>query len=351
MQRPNPTEISFGSDNITCACPEVMDALVAANSGSAASYGADSWSTRLGRQVSEIFECSVAVFPVVTGTASNALALSALTPPFGAIYCHELAHIHTDECGAPELFTGGAKLIPMAGDDAKISAADLASVVRGRGNVHHAQPSTVSITQASEAGTVYQLDEISAIADVGHAHGLKVHMDGARFANALVRLEVSPAEMTWRSGVDVLSLGGTKNGCLAAEAIVFFDAGMAEAFPYLHKRAGQLLSKMRFVSAQLEAYLSNEVWLRNARQANAMAAQLSAGLSALPGVGLAYPTQANEVFVRLPKLTVESLKNAGFVVNEGELDGTAARFVTAWNTEADDVDRLLAVIAGQHNAA
>jgi threonine aldolase len=338
----------FMSDNTTCACPEVMDAVVAANSGTAASYGADSWSVHLERTFSQIFETDVAVFPVVTGTASNALALSAVTPAFGTIYCHEFAHIYTDECGAPELFTGGAKLIPVRGDNARYNAADLASAIRGRGNVHHAQPSTVSMTQASEAGTVYQLDEISEIAEVGRAHGLTVHMDGARFANGLVSLEESPAEMTWKAGIDVLSFGGTKNGCLAAEAVVFFEPGMAKTFRYLQKRAGQLLSKMRFVSAQLEAYLSNDLWLRNARHANAMATRLSAGLAELPGIELAYPTQANEVFVRLRSSTVERLKGGGFVVNEGELDGSAARFVTSWNTDPKDVDRLLAAIANDH---
>lgn len=338
----------FMSDNTTCACPEVMDAVVAANSGTVASYGADSWSACIERTVSRIFETAVAVFPVVTGTAANALALSALTPVFGTIYCHEFAHIYTDECGAPELFTGGAKLIPLRGDNARFSAADLALAIRGRGNVHHAQPSTVSITQASEAGTVYRPDEISAIAEVSHANGLTVHMDGARFANGLVSLGVSPADMTWKAGIDVLSFGGTKNGCLAAEAIVFFEPGMAETFPYLQKRAGQLLSKTRFISAQLEAYLSDEVWLRNARHANAMATRLSAGLAVLPGIELAYPTQANEVFVRLPSSTVARLKGQGFVVNEGELDGTAARFVTSWNTDPNDVDRLLAAVAEHH---
>ena len=338
----------FMSDNTACACPEVMDAIVAANSGTAASYGADPWSERLQRTLSQVFETDVAVFPVVTGTASNALALSAVTPAFGTIYCHEFAHIYTDECGAPELFTGGAKLIPLRGDNARFSAADLASTIRGHGNVHHAQPSTVSITQASEAGTVYRLDEISEIAEVSQSHGLTVHMDGARFANGLVSLGVGPAEMTWKAGVKVLSFGGTKNGCLAAEAVVFFEPGMAEIFPYLQKRGGQLLSKMRFVSAQLEAYLSDDLWLCNARHANAMATRLSAGLAVLPGIELAYPTESNEVFVRLPSSTVERLKSAGFVVNEGELDGSAARFVTTWNTEPEDVDSLLAALAEQN---
>ena len=335
----------FTSDNVTPACPEVMAALMEANSGVAASYGDDEWSSKLTDSLSEIFETAVAVFPAVTGTATNALALSALAPPYGKIYCHELSHINTDECGAPELFSGGAKLIALRGEEGRITADHLASTIYGRGNVHHAQPSAVSITQACETGTVYRVGDISDIAETAHAQGLNVHMDGARFANALVTLDVSPAEMTWKAGVDVLSFGGTKNGCLAAEAVVFFKPEMAENFAYFHKRAGQLLSKMRFVSAQLEAYVSNGVWLRNARHANAMAARLSDGLAALPGIELAYPTQSNEIFVRLPKNVVEGVKGDGFDINEDELDGSAARFVTAWNTEPDDVDRLLASLA------
>lgn len=335
----------FTSDNVTPACPEVLEAVIAANTGDAASYGDDDWSSRLRSRLSEIFETAVAVFPTTTGTASNALALSALAPSYGKIYCHELAHINTDECGAPELFTGGAKLIALPGAEGRLSADRLASAIYGRGNVHHAQPSAVSMAQACETGTVYEVDEISEIAAAAHAQGLAVHMDGARFANALATLDVSPAKMTWKAGVDVLSLGGTKNGCLAAEAVVFFGPETAESFPYLHKRSGQLLSKMRFVTAQLEAYISDDLWLRNARHANAMATRLSDGLAALPGLELAYPTRSNEVFVRLPEVVADGVKGDGFDINEGELDGTAARFVTAWNTEADDVDRLLASFA------
>jgi threonine aldolase len=337
----------FVSDNVTSACPEVIEAVVAANSGVAASYGNDSWSADLQARFSELFETDVVVFPAVTGTAANALALSALAPCYGKIFCHELSHVNTDECGAPEFFTGGAKLIPMRGDGGRISAEDRAGVIRGTGNVHNAQPAVVSVTQACETGTVYQLAEIAAIAETGHAHGLSIHMDGARFANAVVSLGVSPAQMTWQSGIDVLTFGGTKNGCLAAEAIVFFKPDMVKDFPYLHKRSGQLLSKMRFVSAQFEAYLCNDLWLRNALHANAMATRLSEGLSELPGIELAYPAQSNEVFVHLPRSTIEGLNREGFVVNEGELDGSAARFVTAWNTLPEDIEKLLSVIANQ----
>lgn len=335
----------FASDNVSCACPEVMDAVVAANSGIADSYGADSHTVKLQATLSDFFETEVIVFPVVSGTAANALALSALTPPYGKVFCHEMSHINTDECAAPEFFTGGAKLIPIASDDGKITPDKLTSMIRGKGNVHSAQPATLSITQSCEVGTVYQLDEIKAITQTAHEHGLNVHMDGARFANALVALDTSPAEMTWKSGIDVLTLGGTKNGCLAAEAVVFFNPELVQAFPFLHKRAGQLLSKMRFVSAQLEAYVSNGVWQRNARHANAMAARLSKGLAAIPGIELAFPTQSNEIFAEIPRKVIDRLSAEGIQVTEGELDGTAPpRFVAAWDSKPEDIDALLATI-------
>jgi threonine aldolase len=338
----------FASDNVTGACPEVMDAVVAANSGIATSYGDDEWSSRLQTKLSEIFETDVEVFLAVSGTASNALALSALAPVFGKIYCHELSHINTDECGAPELFTGGAKLIPMRSSNGRIKANELAETIRGSGNVHVTQPSVVSITQSCETGTVYQLDEIKAISKIARKHKMSVHMDGARFANALASLDVSPAEMTWKSGVDVLTLGGTKNGCLAAEAIIFFKPDMVGNFPYLHKRSGQLLSKMRFISSQLEAYVTDDLWIRNAQHSNSMAKILSEGLNAFSNIELAYPTQSNEVFVNLPRELIDYLNNAGYDINEEELDGKAVRFVTAWNSELKDVDRLLEVIK-QHS--
>ena len=338
----------FASDNVTSACPEVMDAVIAANSGIAGSYGDDEWSLALKNKLSEIFETEVEVFLTVTGTASNALALSALAPVFGKIYCHELSHINTDECGAPELFTGGAKLIPMRSSNGRIDAVDLAETIRGSGNVHVTQPSVVSVTMSCETGTVYQLDEIKAISKIAHDNKMSMHMDGARFANALVSLDVSPAEMTWKSGVDVLTLGGTKNGCLAAEAVVFFKPEMVGNFPFLHKRSGQLLSKMRFISSQLEAYLTNDVWLRNARHANAMAKILSEGLNSFANIKLAYPTQSNEVFVHLPRDVIDYLNSAGYDINEEELDGKAVRFVTAWNSEVKDINDLLDTLAQKY---
>lgn len=338
----SPAKNSFASDNVSSACPEILDALISANSGIASSYGADQHSANLQASLSDVFETDVTVFPVLSGTAANALALSALAPSFGKVYCHEMSHINTDECGAPEFFTGGAKLVPIAGADGKITPEKLSSVIRGVGNVHSAQPAALSLTQSCEVGTVYQLDEIASLASTAHERGLNVHMDGARFANALVSLDVSPADMTWKAGVDVLSLGGTKNGCLAAEAVVFFKPELVGAFPYLHKRSGQLISKMRFVSAQLEAYIADDTWLNNARHANAMAARLSASMASLPGIELCWPTQSNEIFVHMSRAVIERLNAAGFAVTEGELDETAPpRFVTAWNTTDAEVDELL----------
>ncbi len=341
---------TFASDNISSACPEVMEALAKANEANSPSYGEDPWTRDLAVRLGEIFETPVTVFPVTTGTAANALALSTLTPAFGKIFCHELAHINTDECGAPELFTGGAKLIDMPGANGRITAQALEETIYGAGNVHHAQPASVSITQACESGTVYSIEEIEAIAAVAHSHNLSMHMDGARFANALVTLGVTPAQMTWQAGIDVLSFGGTKNGCLAAEAVVFFKPELVGDFPFLQKRAGQLLSKSRFISSQFAGYLADDVWMRNARQANAMAQRLSKGLADLPGLELAYPTQSNEVFVVMPAELIDRLSATGLAINDEELDGKAVRFVAAWNTTESEVDALLAVLS-EHCAA
>ena len=341
---------TFASDNISSACPEVMEALAKANEANSPSYGEDPWTRDLAVRLGEIFESPVTVFPVTTGTAANALALSTLTPAFGKIFCHELAHINTDECGAPELFTGGAKLIDMPGANGRITAQALEETIYGAGNVHHAQPASVSITQACESGTVYSIEEIEAIAAVAHSHNLSMHMDGARFANALVTLGVTPAQMTWQAGIDVLSFGGTKNGCLTAEAVVFFKPELVGDFPFLQKRAGQLLSKSRFISSQFAGYLADDVWMRNARQANAMAQRLSKGLADLPGLELAYPTQSNEVFVVMPAALIDRLSATGLAINDEELDGKAVRFVAAWNTTESEVDALLAVLS-DHCAA
>ena len=333
--------VKFASDNISGACPEVLDAILKANDGDSTPYGNDQISTDLQKKFSDLFEKDVIIFPTASGTAANALALSTMTPSFGNIYCHKLSHINTDECGAPEFYTGGGKLVTLNGINGKITTEELDQAISGKGIVHHTQPSSVSITQVCETGEVYQLDEIKKISDVAHKYNLNMHMDGARFANALVSLDTTPAEMTWKSGIDVLSFGATKNGCIAAEAIIFFNKDLVGNIAFLMKRAGHLLSKMRFVSAQLDAYITNDVWLRNARHANKMGKKLSDGLSKFNDIEIAYPTEANEVFAKFPRNKIEHLNSEGYKMNEEELDGKAIRLVAAWNTKDSDVDQLL----------
>jgi len=338
--------INFASDNVSGVCPEIMAALTAANRGAAPAYGDDAITERLSARVAEVFEHEVAVFPLATGSAANALALSALVPRYGAVYCHREAHVNVDECGAPEFFTGGAKLVVLEGEGAKITPQAVAATAFGAGIVHHVQPAAISITQASEKGTVYSPEEVAALAALAGRQNLALHMDGARFANALAHLGCSPAEATWKAGVDVLSLGATKNGAMAAEAAIFFKPEQARDFAYLRKRGGHLFSKQRFVSAQLEAYLTDDLWLRNARHANALAARLGAGLAALPGGALVAPVEANEVFAALPRPVVEGLKAAGFlfyVWRDGQRP--EARFVTAFDSRPEDVEALLAEAA------
>ena len=338
--------VKFASDNVSGACPEVLESIIKANNGIAPPYGNDEISGILQEKFSKIFEKDVVVYPTASGTASNALALSALSPVFGNIYCHKFSHINVDECGAPEFYTGGAKLVPLKGTDGKITPDELEKNIGGFGIVHHTQPSIVSITQATETGEVYTLDQIKKISDIAHKNKLKMHMDGARFANALVSLDVSPAEMTWKSGIDILSFGATKNGCIAAEAIVIFNKDLVGNLPFLLKRSGHLLSKMRFVSAQLDAYISNDVWLKNAKNANNMAKKLSDGLISTNQVKLEYPTEANEVFVKLPKKMVEHLNSEEYMMSDDELEGKTVRLVTAWNTKSNEVDEFLNTIVG-----
>jgi threonine aldolase len=340
----------FSSDNIVTVAPEIMAAITAANHGTVHSYGDDAFTHLLTTLAREAFECDLAIYPVATGTAANALALAALAPPYGGIYCHETAHIQKDECGAPEFFSAGAKLVGLPGQGGKVLPADIKAAYQEaqRRGVHQVRPAAISLSQATEWGTVYSRDEVAAIAEIGRATKLPVHMDGARFANALVSLGCTPAQATWQAGIDVLSFGATKNGAMAAEAVVFFNLDLAAEFEYRRKRAGQLLSKMRFFSTQLVAYLENGLWLRHARQANAMAARLADGLSAMSGISLTQPVQANELFPALPESVITALQgeNFGFYRWPGAAHETnVIRLVTAWNTQPADVDYLLAAIA------
>ena len=345
--------MNFCSDNTTSVAPEIMAALIAANDGHAMPYGEDDTTTRLAELYGALFETEVSVFPVGTGTAANALALSLMTPPYGAIYCHREAHIEVDECGAPELFTGGAKLVVLDGDDGKISSATLEAALErdGGGDVHHVPPSAFSLTQMTECGTIYTPREVTALCEVAHGQGLNVHMDGARFANAVASLGCSPAEACWRSGVDALSFGATKNGAMAAEAVIIFKPELAAEAAYRHKRVGQLFSKMRYVSVQLETYIAEGLWLGNAGCANAQAARLAAGIEAVEGVELLYPVEGNMLFVTLSEPQLSGLLADGFTFNRWHGGGVVtARLVTAFNTAPEDVDAFIASLRA-HAAA
>ncbi|MDH3596902.1 MAG: low specificity L-threonine aldolase [Rhodospirillales bacterium] len=338
---------NFCSDNTAGASPQILEALARAAAGKVMPYGNDDLTRRVEARLREVFETDCAVFPVATGTAANVLGLSVMTPPYGAVYCHKDSHINVDECGAPEFFTGGAKLVTLDGAHGKLTPEILAGAIGGVGDVHHVQPAAISLTQASEAGTLYTPEEIAAIGDLARQHGLGLQMDGARFANALVALGCSPAEITWRAGVDALAFGATKNGALAAEAVVLFKPELARTFAYRRKRGGHLFSKMRFLSAQLDAYLADDLWLANARHANARAARLAEGLADLPGARLLHPVEANEIFAVLPGPVIEGLLAEGFQFYrwgpEAESGAeSAVRLVTAFDTASEDVDAFLA---------
>ena len=345
--------MNFASDNTAPVAPAILDALAEASRGYARGYGNDDWTRAAERKFCEIFERDVATFLVPTGTAANALALAQVSPPWGAIFCHAESHIHTDECGAPEFFGNGLKLVSLAGAAGKITADGLQAALAGYGghSPHQVIPAALSITQATEAGTIYRTNEIAALAQIARQRSLAVHMDGARFANALVRLNATPAEMTWRSGVDVLSLGATKGGALAAEAVIFFDPAAAAAFGERRKRGGHLLSKHRFIAAQFQAYFADDRWLDLARHANATADKLAAALTAI-GLRPVWPVEANLVFVVVPRALDAKLRAGGasyYVRNSGNLDAgpdkVLIRLVTSFATAEEDIERFVNLCA------
>jgi threonine aldolase len=345
--------MNFASDNTAGVAPEILAALARANAAQAAMpYGNDDVTRRLTARFCEIFEREVAVFPVATGTAANALALSLVTPPYGAIFTTASSHIHNDECGAPEFFTGGAKLLPLPGRDGKTGPAELQAAydAAGVGAVHHTPPAAVSLTNITEAGTVYSAEETAAIGAFCRRRKLAFHLDGARFANAVAATGATPAELTWKAGVDLLSFGATKNGCMAAEAVIAFNPELAASLGYRRKRAGHLFSKMRFLSAQLDAYLEDGLWLKMARHANAQMRRLHKGLAGLNRVEVLHPVEANMMFARLPRAMTEALIAGGYFFYV--MDETArprCRFVTAFSSRAAQVDGLLA-LARSHGA-
>ncbi len=339
--------MNFVSDNAYGASAEILAAVAAASAGAATSYGDDTVTARVQERLSEIFECEVAAFPVVTGTAANALALATLCPPYGAIFCYAESHIAVDECGAPEFFSGGAKLVPLAGKAAKITPEAVgAALPLFRSPPHNQKPSVISITQATELGTLYTQAEIAALGALAHREGMALHMDGARFANAVAALGCKPADITWKAGVDALSFGATKNGALCAEAVIFFDKARAADFEYRRKKSGHLLSKTRFISAQLEAYLQDGHWLKTAAHANALTAKLAQGLAGIEGAELAHKVEANEIFVRLPDASAARLRAAGaqfydWAPSQG--GRTLARLVLSFATPEADIEKFLEV--------
>lgn len=343
----------FASDNWSGAHPRIAESLTRFASGFASAYGTSEHDKLIEAKFNDMFEREVAVFFVATGTAANSLALASVAKAGGVTFCHYDAHVNSDEGGAPEFLTGSTRLFPVEGDNGKIDpqALDIAVSRFDVPSVHHGRPMAVTVTQATEAGTVYTLDEIDAVAAIAARKGLPLHMDGARFANALVALNAYPAEMTWKRGVDILSFGGTKNGCWCAEAIIFFKPEMAEEMPYIRKRSAQLFSKTRFISAQLEAYLEGDLWLELAGHSNAMANRLREGLSAKNSARLAWDTQANEVFAVIDRQAAARARDKGatfydwlpprempHLLNESE---TLIRLVTSFATTADEVDRFI----------
>src|SRR5271170_7630200 len=336
--------IDFRSDNTGRAAPEILDALIAANSGTALGYGGDDWTAALQERFSELFETKVRVFPVATGTAANALSLAALSPSWGLVFCSALAHINTSETNAAGFFGGGLKLVPVAGRDGRIDADELARSLAAfqPGQTHRGQPAAVNLTQATDLGGVYRLDEVRAVAEVAKARGLKLHMDGARFANAVARLQCSPAELSWRSGIDVLSFGATKNGGALCDAIVVFSPELADGLAVQLRRAGQVWSKMRFASAQLEAYVEGGLWLKLAQASNAAAARIAAGIGDVAGLRLIAPVEANELFLETSSAVMDALGQGGFQFYRRS--PTLARFVCRFDVSDAEADALVAAL-------
>ena len=347
----------FASDNWAGAHETISKRLLTASTGFASAYGTSDLDKKVEERFSEVFERDVAVFFVATGTAANSLSLASVQRPGGITFCHSEAHVIEDECGAPEFFSGSARLVAVPGESGKIDPAKLVAKIASfpEDAVHHGRASAVTITQATEIGTVYSLPEIGEISAIAKKRGLPLHMDGARFANALVALGATPAEMTWKRGVDILSFGGTKNGCWCAEAIVFFNPEQAKEMPFIRKRAAQLFSKSRFIAAQFDAYFESNLWLDLARHSNSMADRLRSGIGASNSARLAWPTASNEVFAVVTKSAAKTAEEKGAKFYEWpvpmatqELVGdneTLVRLVTSFATTEADVDGFLKCLA------
>ena len=331
----------FASDNYAGICPEALQALLDANQGHAPAYGDDEWTNRVSDRLRDLFETDCDVYFAFNGTAANSLALASLCQSYHSVICHEVAHVETDECGGPEFFSNGSKLLPASGTNGKLTPEAILGVITRRNDIHFPKPRVVTLTQATEVGTTYRPTEISAISELAHERGLRVHMDGARFANAVASLGVSPADTTWRAGVDVLCFGGTKMGLPVGEAIVFFDRSLSTDFAWRCKQAGQLASKMRFLSAPWLGILDNNIWLKHAMHANAMAQRLASGLANIPGTSLLFPVEANGVFANVPPPVQEGLRARGWRFYTF-IGAGGVRFMCAWDTSEESVDTLLA---------
>lgn len=335
----------FASDNYAGTCPEALKYFLEANaSGHEVAYGDDRWTQRVCDAIRTLFETDCEVFFVFNGTAANSLALASLCQSYHSVICHEVAHVETDECGGPEFFSNGSKLLTAKGAHGKLTPEAVEALVTRRSDIHYPKPKVVTLTQATEVGTVYTVEEIRAVTAAARRHGLKVHMDGARFANAVAALGVHPADITWRAGVDVLCFGGTKNGLPVGESVVFFDQALAQDFAYRVKQAGQLSSKMRFISAPWLGLLENDVWLRNARHANEMARLLHERIRDLPGVKVLFPVEANAVFVELPEAVAAALRERGWRFYHF-IGAGGCRFMCAWDTQVETIDALIADLA------
>ena len=330
--------LQFASDNTAGVCPEALAAFIAASQGFAPSYGNDATTLAACDRLRSIFEHDCDIYFVFNGTAANSLALAALCQSYQGVICADTSHVETDECGAPEFFSNGSKLLLSPHMHGKLTSAGVLEVITRRTDIHYPRPKVVTLTQATELGTLYQWGEISGISRVAHEHGLKVHMDGARFANAVAALGCAPADISWRAGIDVLCFGGTKMGLPAGEAIVFFDRALGEEFAYRCKQAGQLASKMRFLTAPWLAMLDGDTWLRHAGHANAMARQLFEKISSCSGAEMLLPVEANGVFVNLPKSAMDRLRERGWVFYT--FIGGGARFMCSWATTEEAVSAL-----------
>ena len=337
----------FASDNTASMCPEAWAALQAANTNYAGAYGEDRWTARVCDRIREIFETDCDVYFVFTGTAANSLALAQMCPSFHGIICHQNAHIQTDECGGPEFFTGGSKLLLVGGGNGKMDLGSTKSLLMHQNDLHSHKPGVISLAQATEFGTVYTRDEIAAISDLARVNKLFVHMDGARFANAIVSLNCAPKSITWEVGVDALCFGGTKNGTGAGELVIFFNKDVSKEFDYRVKQAGQLGSKMRFVAAPWLGILKDDVWLENARHANRAARQLAQKLQREANVEVVFPVEANAVFARLNQQLVRGLQARGWHFYKF-IEPNVYRLMCSWATTERDISDFIRDVTLNH---